>query len=121
MQKVRTAVGGCGEIGDLHAAALRGLSESEVVAACSRLAEKASAFAQQYRIAPFTDVKEMIAKARVEAVCICTPHPQHAAPTITAAQLGVHALVEKPLASSLADCDAMLAAARAGGATLGTI
>ena len=50
-----------------------------------------------------------------------TPHPLHAEPVIQAAEAGVHALVEKPLAASLADCDAMLAAARRAGTRLGVI
>jgi UDP-N-acetyl-2-amino-2-deoxyglucuronate dehydrogenase len=121
MRKIRTALVGCGKVGHLHAAALRSLPESEFVAVCGRTAEKAEAFAEKYHVAAFTDVKEMIARAKVEAVCICTPHPEHAAPTIAAARLGAHVLVEKPLASSLADCDAMLAAARASHTLIGTV
>src|SRR5436190_5848659 len=121
MQKLRIALVGCGKVGHLHAAALRSLPESEFVAVCGRTPAKAKAFAEKYQVAAFTDVKEMIAKAKVEAICLCTPHPEHAAPTIAAAQAGVHVLVEKPLASSLADCDAMLAAARSGNAVIGTV
>ena len=121
MKKLRTGLIGCGKVGHLHAAALRNLDESEFVAVCARTPEKADAFAKQYGVAAYTDVGEMVAKSKVEAVCICTPHPQHAAPTIAAARAGAHVLVEKPLASSLADCDAMLAAARAGGVVLGTV
>jgi predicted dehydrogenase len=57
----------------------------------------------------------------VEAVFVCTPHPEHASATAAALRAGVHALVEKPLASSLEDCDLMIGAARAGGAFLGTV
>jgi predicted dehydrogenase len=121
MSKIKTALVGCGKVAHLHAAALRSLPESEFVAVCGRTAEKANAFAEQYRVAAFTDVPEMLAKSGAEALCICTPHPEHAAPVIAAAQTGVHALVEKPLASSLADCDAMLAAARANKTILSTI
>ena len=121
MQKLRTALVGCGKVGHAHAAALRDLPESDFVAVCARTAEKAQAFADKYHVAAFTDVRQMIERAKVEAVCICTPHPGHAAPTIAAAQLGAHALVEKPLAASLADCDAMLAAARASETILSTV
>jgi UDP-N-acetyl-2-amino-2-deoxyglucuronate dehydrogenase len=121
MQKLRTGLIGCGKVGHLHAAALRGLPESEFVAVCGRKPEKTQAFAKQYGVAAYTDVGEMIAQSKVEAVCICTPHPEHAAPTIAAARAGAHVLVEKPLASSLADCDAMLAAARASGIVLSTV
>jgi predicted dehydrogenase len=121
MQKLKTALAGCGKVGHLHAAALKNLPESEFVAVCSRSPEKARAFAEKYGVAAFTNVPEMIAKAGVQALCVCTPHPQHAASAIAAAQAGVHALVEKPLASSLEDCDAMLAAARANHTTIGTV
>jgi len=119
--KLRTALVGGGKVGHLHAAALQGLAESEFVAVCSRSPEKARAFGDKYGVAVFSDLREMIAKAGVEALCVCTPHPQHAAPTIAAARAGVHVLVEKPLAASLADCDAMLAAARENGVLLGTV
>ena len=112
---------GCGKVGHLHAVALRDLPESEFVAVCGRTPEKTTAFAAQYRVKAYTDVTAMIEGTGAEVVVICTPHPEHAAPTIAAARKGVHVLVEKPLASSLADCDAMIAAAKAGGATLGTV
>ena len=121
MRKLKTALVGCGKVGHLHAAALKSLPESEFVAVCARSPEKAKAFAEKYGVAAFTDVAEMIAQAKVEAICLCTPHPQHAAPAIAAAQLGVHVLVEKPLASSLADCDAMLAAARENKTMISTV
>jgi predicted dehydrogenase len=121
MGKLRTALVGCGKVGHLHAAALQSLPESEFVAVCARSPEKARAFAEKYHVAPFTDVSEMIAGKKVAALLVCTPHPEHAAPTIAAARAGVAVLVEKPLASSLADCDAMLAAARDGKTMIGTI
>lgn len=121
MRKLKTALVGCGKVGHLHAAALKSLPESEFVAVCARSPEKAGAFAEKYGVAAFTDLREMITKAKVEAICLCTPHPQHAAPAIAAAQLGVHVLVEKPLASSLADCDAMLAAARENKTVISTV
>jgi predicted dehydrogenase len=121
MRKLRTGLVGCGKVAHLHAATLQSLPESEFVAVCGRTREKADAFAAKYQVAAYTDPSEMIARSGVEAVCVCTPHPEHAAPVVAAARAGVHALVEKPLASSLADCDRMLAAARAGGTVLGTV
>jgi predicted dehydrogenase len=119
--KLRTALVGCGKVGHLHAAALKNLPESEFVAVCSRSADKARAFGEKYRVAAFSNVPEMVAQAGVQALCVCTPHPQHAGPAIAAARAGVHVLVEKPLAASLADCDAMLAAARENQTVVGTV
>ena len=60
--------------------------------------------------------------AGVQAVVVATPHPAHAAVTVPALRAGAHAIVEKPLASSLEDCDAMIGAARArAGRTLAMI
>ncbi len=52
---------------------------------------------------------------------MCTPHPLHAEAVETAAAHGVHVLVEKPLAATLADCDRALAATAAAGVRLGVV
>lgn len=121
MKPVRTALIGCGKVGQIHARALRGLPEADLVAVCDASPERAAAFATQYEARPFTDVAVMLREAGVEAVVIGTPHPLHAAPAIQAAEAGVHILVEKPLAASLRDCDAMLAAAHKHRVSLGVI
>ena len=121
MRRLKTALVGTGSVAHLHAAALQTLQESEFVAVCGRPSEKRRSFAARYGVREFSDVGEMIDRAGVEALCVCTPHPNHAAPVISAAGAGVHCLVEKPLASSLADCDAMTAAAEKGSATIAMV
>jgi len=120
MDKLKTAVIGYGKVAHTHAEALASIPESEFVAVCGRDAAKARAFADQYRVSPFTTVEEMVG-AGVQAVVVATPHPAHAAVTVPALRAGAHAIVEKPLASSLEDCDAMIGAAREGGKTLAMI
>jgi predicted dehydrogenase len=121
MRKVRTVLIGCGKVGQIHAAALRQLPESDFVAACDSDRGRADAFAACWGVQPFTDVATMLREAGAEAVLVCTPHPLHVGPVVQAAEASVHALVEKPLAASLADCDAMLAAARQAGTRLSVI
>jgi len=122
VRKLRTAIIGCGKVGQLHAAALQRLPESEFVAVCDSSAARAKAFAAQYETpVPFTDPDEMFRGAGVEAVMLCTPHPLHAEHAIAAAGCGIHVLVEKPLAASLGDCDRMIAAARRSGVKLGVV
>ena len=118
---MRTALIGCGKVGQIHAAALRELPESEFVAVCDRDGARAAAFAERYGVRAYTDVATLLKDAAPQAIVVCTPHPLHAEPVIQAARAGVSALVEKPLAASLADCDAMLAAARSAGTRLGVI
>ncbi len=121
MKPIRTALIGCGKVAGIHAAALASLPEAEFVAACDIHAERANAFATKHRVRPFTDLGAMIRAAAPEVVIIGTPHPLHAEAAIRAAEAGVHVLVEKPLAASLTDCDAMIVAAKKAGVTLGVI
>ncbi len=121
MDRVRTALVGCGKVGQIHAHALASLAESEFAAVCDAEPKRASAFAAQFGVAPYGDVARMLELSKVQAVCIATPHPLHAAPALLAAEAGVHILVEKPLAAALADCDAMLESAQRHSIKLGVI
>jgi len=118
---IRTAVVGPGKVAHNHARALMALPESNFVAICGRNREKVENFATQYNVAAYSDVSEMVDKAGVEAVVICTPHPAHAGPAIAAMQAGAHVLVEKPLATTLVDCDVMIEAAKKNGVKLGVV
>jgi predicted dehydrogenase len=121
MEPVRTAIIGCGKVGTIHAEALAALPESKFVAVCDSQFARAQAFGNRYGVMPFDSVREMLSCSGAEAVTICTPHPLHEQPCVEAATSGVHVLVEKPLASSLAACDAMLAAAHDAGIKLGVV
>jgi predicted dehydrogenase len=105
----------------LHAAALKTLPASEFVAVCESNLERGKAFAQQYGVKAYATIEDLIAAGTAEMITVATPHPAHAEAASKAARAGLHVLVEKPLAASLADCDTMLAAARAGGGALGMI
>jgi UDP-N-acetyl-2-amino-2-deoxyglucuronate dehydrogenase len=121
MNKLRSAIIGCGKMAHVHAQALMNIGETVLVAAQSRSMEKATAFATKYQATPYTDIAEMIRREKVDIVLICTPHPAHKAAAITAFENGAHVLVEKPLAISLEDCDLMIGAAAAAGKKLGMI
>lgn len=121
MEKIKTGIIGCGKVAHIHANALKNLNESEFTAVCSRTPEKGTQFAKQYGVKAYTSVKEMITETGIEAVLICTPHPAHADSTIDAVESGAHVLVEKPLASSLEDCDLMINAAKRANVKLSVI
>lgn len=120
-RKVRTGIIGCGKVSHLHALAIQQGENTELVAVYSRSLSKAQTFAARYGILPFDNLQRMIEEAGVESVVVCTPHPYHAAPVIEAAKMGVHCLVEKPLASSLADCDAMIESCKHYNVKLGVV
>jgi predicted dehydrogenase len=121
MDALRTALIGCGKVGHIHANALRHLPESHLVGVCDRSEERAKAFAESYGTVAYTNLDTLLRDSGVQVVVVCTPHPLHAEPVIQAAEAKVHALVEKPLASKLADCDAMLTASKRAGTQLGVI
>ena len=118
---LRTALVGCGKVGDTHAQALATLPQSEFVAAFDVDQGRADAFAQKYGAKGYANLEEMIDDAGVQTISICTPHPTHADVIVRAAAKGVHTLVEKPLASDLADADRAIDAARAAGVKLGVV
>jgi len=118
---LRTALVGCGKVGSIHARALASLPESDFVAACDADPGRAESFARDHGARPYSDLGRMLAEARPDAVVLATPHPLHAAAAIEAMEAGAHVLVEKPLASTLADSDAMLHAAARAGVVLGVV
>lgn len=120
-RRIRTAVIGCGKVGHFHAKAYAKCENSEFIAVCDMNPESAAAFAEQYGVKSFTSVKQMIQEMKIDVVSICTPHPVHAAPAVEAAGLGVNLIIEKPLASSLKDCDDILEAAEKSGVKVATV
>lgn len=121
MTAIGTAIVGPGKVAHTHAQILSALPGARFVAVCGRDRERTAAFAAQYGAQPWTDFRAMVRRPDVQMVIICTPHLQHAEYAIAAAEAGVHVLVEKPLAITLADCDRMIEAARRHGVKLGMI
>ena len=70
-----------------------------------------AAFARDFNVNAYDDIAALCADPTVEVVYIATPHQFHAAHAILAAEHGKHIILEKPMALTLADCDAIIAAA----------
>lgn len=121
MKKLKTAIIGCGKVGHFHAKALAKLPESDFVAVCGRNEARTKEFASIYGVKAYTDVTRMVEENKVDVVCICTPHPAHKDSAIPAAKAGASLLIEKPFASTLEDCDAILEAARENKVQVGVI
>jgi phthalate 4,5-cis-dihydrodiol dehydrogenase len=68
------------------------------------------AFARDHNARAYADVKELVADPAVQAVYIATPHQFHAPHATLAAEHGKHIILEKPMALTLAECDAIIAA-----------
>lgn len=121
MEKIRTAIIGVGKVSHLHAKALMNQKQAEFTAVYSREILKAKDFASQYNVKAYSDIEEMIRDSKIDLVTICTPHPVHKDSVLKAINAGAHVLVEKPLASTLEDCDRMIAAAKKKNVLIGAI
>ena len=121
MEKLKTGIIGCGKVGDFHAKAFEALENSEFTAVCDNNIERARAFADRYGVKAYDDIEAMIRECGLDVVSICTPHPLHANPAVIAADCGCNVLIEKPLASSLEDCDRIIEAGDRNHVTIGTM
>ena len=102
---------GCGWIARRHAAAARRLGTP--VLAASRDLARARAFALAHGAADaFGSYAEAVRDPRACGAVVCTPHDRHLDDALLALDAGLHVLVEKPIARTLAEADRMIAAAR---------
>jgi UDP-N-acetyl-2-amino-2-deoxyglucuronate dehydrogenase len=119
--QLKTGIIGCGKVAHIHAAALATLSKSAFTAVCGRDEKRTQEFASRYGVKAYTDITEMVRNEKLDVVTICTPHPAHKEPSVLAMKAGANVLIEKPLASSLEDCDAMLAVSKETGKQIAII
>ncbi len=120
-QKLKTGIIGCGKVGHIHARALINAYNSDFSAVYSRSEDKRLEFEDKYEVKAYDNIAEMVTKEKLDIVIVCTPHPAHKTVTVEALAAGANVLVEKPLASSLADCDAMIKAAMENNKKLGVV
>lgn len=101
---------GAGDFAAQHAQAIAQLDHIRLVAASRTQAAALADFTARYGGTAYTDYHDLLADPAVEVVLIATPHHRHTEIVIAAAQAGKHILLEKPMAPTLAECDAMLQA-----------
>jgi UDP-N-acetyl-2-amino-2-deoxyglucuronate dehydrogenase len=118
---VRFAILGPGKVAAIHAEALARTPDARLVAVSGRNAERAAALAETARARVDPGLEATIERGGVDAVIVCTPHPLHAEQAIAAARAGLHVVVEKPMALTVADSDAMIAAAGEAGVVLSVV
>ena len=121
-RKIGFGIIGCGVIADFHANALFGLSEEAVLVgvADARL-PAAERFAKEKQVRAFASVEEMLACPEIDVVTICVPSGLHAELAIKAANAGKHIIVEKPMAITKEQLDAMEEACTRNGVMLSSV
>lgn len=114
MKKVGFGVIGTGIVGGAwHADVYSRMPQSRLVAVCDLDERRASEVAKKYGVnAVYTDYRQLLQNPEVEAVSIATPDYAHREIAVAAAEAGKHMLVEKPLATTVEDGEAMVNAAK---------
>lgn len=116
---IRVGVVGLGQIAELHLPTYAERPDDvEVVALCDTNATKAARWRERFPGAAVHGDLDPFLDEQMDVVDVLVPTPAHGAVATRALEAGFHVQIQKPLARNLEDADAMLAAARAGGATL---
>ena len=122
-KKTRYAVIGLGRIAEHFMPGARLTTNSEITGLVSGHRDKAERFAAEYHVSKesiysYENFDEIAHNKNIDAVYVALPNSMHAEYTIRAAKAGKHVLCEKPMATSVADCEAMIAACKAANVKL---
>src|SRR6476620_4128939 len=120
MPPIKIAILGAGFISEIHCESYhRFVPCAEVIAVYTRNAEKAQSFAQKHGISQwYDDLDAIIQLSGADVIDICLPNFLHAEATLKAAAAGKHIIIEKPLAVTLEEADAMISACKKAGVKL---
>lgn len=119
MDKVlRMGVIGCGFFGSKHCDVLVQLPNAKLTCVCDVNENTAKEVAAKYDCDYYTDVREMLQKAAVDAVSICVSEDYHFETAVAAAKAKKHILIEKPIATNAADAVSIQKAAEENGVRL---
>lgn len=118
--KYRVGIVGCGSISHLHARGYLGVDNLQMVALADPVQAAADAFGEQYGIEKrYTDFREMLDRENLDIVSNATWHKLHAPITIAiCARQPKAVLCEKPMATSMGECNEMMIAAERNGVKL---
>ena len=108
----RAAIVGCGTIAPNHANAICESEHATLVALCDKRPEQAEKLAKSFNLEAeiFTDFDAMLDSIELDAIHICTPHFLHAPMAIKALKRNINVFLEKPMAMTAEEIDAMLEA-----------
>src|SRR5579871_844673 len=108
--RIRVAVVGAGEFGRNHARVYRELPTAELVGIYDKNPDRAQQIAAEFQTKTFASLEDL--RGQVDAASVAVPTIDHASVGARLMELGIDVLVEKPMASNLAEADALLAAAK---------
>ncbi|MBP2001954.1 putative dehydrogenase [Paenibacillus shirakamiensis] len=108
---IQFAIVGCGHIADKHLEAILQVEGAQLAAVCDTNVLRLEEWGARTGAATFIDLEEMLLRMpEISVICICTPSGLHAPLAVKAAQAGRHLIIEKPVALTIEDGDAILRA-----------
>ena len=110
---IKYGVIGLGWFGEKHCEALASVPGVELHSLCTRTESRLSEVADRFQVdKTFRDYNEMLRDPDLDAVSVVTMWDQHTQPALAALAAGKHVFVEKPLASTVEDCQRIVSAAK---------
>lgn len=100
---------GCGVWGEVHARTFKVSPNANLIAVCDQSKERAERFAHQFNLPyHFSNINDLLATKDIQAVSIVTPDFTHPELILAALEAGKHIIVEKPLATTIDDCQKII-------------
>lgn len=111
-QRLKVGVIGIGSMGANHARVFANRDDVELVGVCDARPEVIARISHRHRVPGYGDIREFIDKARPDAVTVAVPTSLHRAVAETVLRAGIHLLLEKPIATTVAEGREIVALAR---------
>lgn len=106
--KMKIAVVGLAGVGKVHVAKVSEMENAELACVCDIVPDIARETGEKYEVKSYTLAEDMFEKEKLEGVILATPPKSHYPLTEMAAERGIHVLAEKPMASTVDDCQRMI-------------
>jgi UDP-N-acetyl-2-amino-2-deoxyglucuronate dehydrogenase len=118
---INFAIVGCGHIAKKHAESIENAEGANLFAVCDTIPANMEYYFETYGVETYTDFDEMLQNDQIDVINICTPSGFHAPLAIKAANAGKHVVVEKPIALTRQDSDAIIEACAKNGVKLSVV
>jgi UDP-N-acetyl-2-amino-2-deoxyglucuronate dehydrogenase len=118
---IKFAIVGCGHIAKKHAEAIEKAEGAELIAVCDTIPENMEYYIEKYGVEGYQSLTTLLEQDDLDVINICTPSGYHANIAIAAANAKKHVVVEKPIALTIEDTEAIIDACRSNGVKLSVV
>jgi UDP-N-acetyl-2-amino-2-deoxyglucuronate dehydrogenase len=118
---VNFAIVGCGHIAKKHAEAIRQVEGAKLYAVCDTVPERMDYYVKEFGAEAYSDLERLLENDDIDVVNICTPSGYHASIAQKAAEAKKHVIIEKPIALTLEDTNAIISKCNEHGVKLSVV